>query len=151
MTTAFQVLVQFLISQLVVLGKLAHLYHMTIHFFKGWQSVKTIPNVSQLLSQGFEICPNEDNYAAIINRNSLCVTDLILLLNYFDCLRFSLMTYIPGLAITFRIQQKKFEHHSCQACKLELDKKFPGNSLNEIQQISVISIRQMSGDYGLYN
>ena len=59
--------------------------------------------------------------------------------------------YILYLAITHKIQQKKSENQSCQDCKLKLEKKFPGNSPDENQQISVISIREMSWDYSLHN
>ena len=116
-------------------------------FFKGSSLSKTIPNVSPLLYQGFKICPYQD-YAATINRNSLCVTDLILGLTYVDCLLFSLFTYIFDLVITHRMQQNKIWTQSCQGYILKLETKFPDNSLispDEIQQISVISTGHMSG------
>ena len=54
-----QVLV--LVSQLVVVILYHRLYRMTINtkatFFNGSNLPKTIPNLSPLLSYGFEICP----------------------------------------------------------------------------------------------
>ena len=64
-----------------------------------------------------------------------------------------MFTYIFDLVITHRIQQNKikYEQQSCQDYKLKLETKFPGNSLISSNEISVISIGHMSGDYGLYN
>ena len=57
--TTFQVLIQALISQLVVVGKPTYLHHMNnnikITFFNSSNLSKNTPNVSLLLSLGFEI------------------------------------------------------------------------------------------------
>ena len=86
-----------LISQLLVLGKPADLYYKTINikitFFNDSNLSKTVLNVSPLLSWGFEICPYEDDYGATINRNSLCVTDPLLRLNYTGCTIFPIYIY----------------------------------------------------------
>ena len=96
---------------------------------------------------------NED-YATTFNKNSLCVSDLILWPTYVYCLLFSLFTYVFDLVILTEYKKIKYEHQSGQGYKLKLKTKFLGNFLispNEIQKISVISIGHMSGDYGLYN
>ena len=54
----------------------------------------------------FEICPYENDYATAINRNSSCVTDLILGLSYTNRLLFFLFTYILNLANTRRVKQE---------------------------------------------
>lgn len=53
MAIAFQLLLQLLISQLLVVGEPAYLYHVTINIksiFSWQQPSKTVPNVSPLLS-----------------------------------------------------------------------------------------------------
>ena len=88
---------------------------------------------------------NED-YVTTINRNSLCVTDLILWPTYVYCLLLSLFTYIFDLVILTEYNKIKYEHQSCHGYKLKLKTRFLGNFLisrNEIQQISVISIENM--------
>ena len=81
----------------------------------------------------FEICPYENDYATAINRNSSCVTDLILGLSYTDCLLFFPLYIFTWLSKHSQSKTEEIWTPIMSGLQTKTKKK-----KNQIQQISKI-------------